>query len=289
MTFHALSVSAHLNLAESRLRNAGVDSPRLSAELLLAKTLDADRLWVITHMDVILDSRQAAVFSRLVGRRAKGEPIAYLLARKEFFGLEFSVSPAVLTPRPESEVLLETARTLWSEQEKLFFVDVGTGSGALGVGMAHLFPKSRGVLTDVSLSALHVAKSNIAAHGLDLRLSLACSDLLSACRPGSMQAVVSNPPYISTVAYWTMSPEIRHFEPAQALWAGMHGTEIHCALLRQAREVLCSGGWICLEIAHDQADVLQKWLEKNAPLDWIGVEVVKDWAGRDRVLRAQRV
>ncbi len=282
-------LSAHLGMAERRLRKAGVDSPRLSAELLLAKILDKDRLWVITHLDTHLNSSQASAFSRWVGCRATGVPIAYLLESKEFFGLEFAVTSDVLIPRPETEVLLEAASTLWPSDENLSFVDVGTGSGAIGVGMAHTFPNSRGVLTDLSLRALHVAQRNVAAHHLDSRLSFICSDLLSAFGPRSMQAVLSNPPYVSSVAYWKMSFEIRHFEPVQALWSGVHGTEVHVKLLRQAKRTLQSGGWICLEIAPDQADALQECLAENWPRDWTEVSIVQDWAGRDRVLRARRV
>lgn len=289
MAVNSSPLSVHLGMAVHRLHKAGVDSPRLSAELLLANVLNTDRLWVLTHPDTPLDSSQASIFSRLVGRRASGEPLAYLLESKEFFGLTFSVTPDVLIPRPETEVLLETAGTLWPGDENLSFVDVGTGSGALGIGMAHMFPNSRGVLTDLSRGALRVAQRNVAAHHLDSRLGVLCSDLLSAFGPESMQAVVSNPPYVSSVAFWEMSFEIRHFEPVQALWSGVHGTEVHVRLLRQARHTLQSGGWICLEIAHDQADVLQQYLRRYWPRDWTEVSIVQDWAGRDRVLKARRV
>jgi release factor glutamine methyltransferase len=289
MPFHSLPISAHLGSAERRLRKAGVDSPRLSAELLLAKVLNKSRLWVITHHDTPLDTSQASAFSKLTDRRATGVPMAYLLGSKEFFGLELSVTSDVLIPRPETEVLLETASTLWPRDENLMFVDVGTGSGAIGIGMAQLFPNSRGVLTDLSLRALHVAHRNLVAHHLASRFSLTCSDLLSAIAPQSMQAVLSNPPYVSSVAYWNMSFEIRHFEPVQALWSGVHGTETHVRLLRQARRTLQSGGWLCLEIAPDQSDVLLECLAENWPRDWTEVSIIQDWAGLDRVLRARRV
>lgn len=289
MPVNSSPLSAHLGMAERRLHKAGVDSPRLSAELLLAKILDTDRLWVLTHSDTPLDSSQASAFSRLVDRRATGVPMAYLLESKEFFGLEFSVTSDVLIPRPETEVLLEAAGALWPRDEYLSFVDVGTGSGVIGIGIAHMFPNSRGVLTDLSHRALHVAQRNVAAHHLDTRLGVICSDLLSAFGPGSMQAVLSNPPYVSSVAYWEMSFEIRHFEPVQALWSGMHGIEVHVKLLRQARCTLQSGGWICLEIAPDQSDALQQCLTEKWPRDWTEVSIVQDWAGRDRVLTARRV
>ncbi|MFP4429174.1 MAG: peptide chain release factor N(5)-glutamine methyltransferase [Desulfovermiculus sp.] len=289
MSVNSFPLSAHIGRAVRRLRKAGVDSPRLSAELLLAKVLNTDRLWVITHPDIPLDSGQVTAFLRLVGRRATGEPMAYLLESKEFFGLEFFVTPGVLIPRPETEVLLETAGTLWPGDQNLSFVDVGTGSGAIGVGMAHIFPNSRGVLTDLSLRALRVAQKNIAAHHLDTRLGVICSDLLTAFGPRSIEAVLSNPPYLSSVAYWETSFEIRHFEPVQALWSGVHGTEVHVRLLRQARHTLRSGGWICLEIAPDQSDVLLQCLTENWPRDWTEVSIVQDWAGRDRVLKARRV
>ncbi|MDZ7760931.1 MAG: peptide chain release factor N(5)-glutamine methyltransferase [Desulfovermiculus sp.] len=278
-----------LHLAEKRLRRSGVDSPRLSAELLMARTLGVDRLWVLTHLDTRFAPQQALAYEASVGQRATGRPIAYLTGKREFYGRDFQVSSDVLIPRPETEVLLEWAQSLWSSGAELTFADAGTGCGAIGVCFASLFPKSRGVLTDRSISALRMAMKNVTVHKLDPRLFCICADLVSTFRRESLDAVLSNPPYISSADYWQLSPEIRHFEPGLALWGGMHGIEAPLRLIQQAYEVLRPGGWLVMEIGHDQFSLLLDWMQTRFGRDWSEVGVVQDWAGRDRVLRAKKV
>ena len=278
-----------LRLAESRLCRAEVDSPRLSAELLMAMILGVDRLWVLTHLDSCLDSDQLHAYFEAVGLRATGCPVAYLTGRREFFGRDFRVTPQVLIPRPETEALLEWAQSLWPPSADLRFADAGTGCGAIGVCVASLFPHSRGVLTDRSDSALRIARENAANHDVSSRLRCVCSDLVSACRLESLDAVLSNPPYISSVDYWRLSHEIRLFEPGPALWGGMRGIEVQVRLIKQAQGVLRAGGWLGMEIGNEQFSALQEVMQTQLAHIWTDVGVVQDLAGRDRVLTAKKV
>ncbi len=289
MPFFDHSIADCIRQSELRLRQAGIDSPRLSAELLLASALQTDRLWVLTHLDAGLSQGQVKAYLDLVGRRASGQPLAYILGRKEFFGIELHVSPAVLIPRPDTEVLIETCHSLWSDCSELHFVDAGTGSGAIGIAMAMQFPKSHGLLTDMSMAALRVAKKNITYYALDKRLGCICGDLLSMCKKESLQAVLSNPPYISTASYWALSSEIRHFEPPCALWSGMYGIEMHIRLIEQAQWALQKGGWLCMEIGDAQSEPLLHILQSRHPGNWSEIHVVPDWSAQDRVLLAKRV
>jgi release factor glutamine methyltransferase len=283
------TISAILRQAASRLSLAGIDCPRLSAELILARVLDADRLQVLIRGDAALTPDQVRAYWDLVDSRAKGRPLAYLTGQKEFWGLALTVTPDVLIPRPETELLLETASSLWTGQSPLRFADVGTGSGAIGLAMAHIFPQSRGLLTDTDQAALRVAGQNVAAHAKNAQLQCVCCDLLSPCSKGTLDAVLSNPPYVSTVAFWAMDHQVRHFEPTQALWAGLQGVEVHIRLIRQAEQVLRSGGWLCMEIAWDQADALLSHVQGSAAGIWTDKRVIRDWAGLDRVFVMRRV
>ena len=289
MSLFSQSIAKCIRYAEIRLHHAGVDAPRLSAELLLAFLLQSERLWVLTHLDTVLCPSQVEAYIELVGRRARGEPLAYLLGRKEFFGIDLHVTPAVLIPRPDTEVLIETCQYLWSQNAELQFVDAGTGSGAIGIAMALQFPKSHGLLTDMSMDALGVAKRNVSRYGLESRLSCICCDLLSVCRTESQQVILSNPPYISTTAYWALSTEIRHFEPLGALWSGMSGMEMHVRLIEQAQWALQKGGWLCMEIGNTQSMPLLHMLQSRSPGNWSEMQIFPDWTGMDRVLVAKRV
>ncbi len=289
MAYDVIRLFESLHLAENRLLRAGVDSPRLSAELILAMIKGVDRLWVLTHQDTVLTPEQSQSYFQAVELRAAGCPVAYLTGMREFFGRNFHVNSDVLIPRPETEILIETAQSLWTSGSDLVFADAGTGCGAVGVCFASLFPRSRGVLTDRSLPALRIAQKNVAAHELSFRLMCTCSDLVSVCRQQSLDVVLSNPPYIGSAEYWMLSKEIRHFEPRLALWGGLTGIDVSLRLIGQAFQVLRPGGWLCMEIGHDQFSVLRDQIQARSANHWDEVEVVQDLAGRDRVLKAKRV
>lgn len=204
--------------ADARLREAGVDSPRLSAQILAAHALGCDRVRLVVDARRVLGAGEAARVRELVARRAAGEPVAYILGEKEFYGLDFAVSPAVLVPRPETEHLIEEAERRLGRDAAIRFADLGTGSGCIAVTLAVRFGGARGLALDRSAAALDVARANARRHGVDGRLQFLRGDMGGVwARPGSLDLVVSNPPYVSEAEYRTVSFEVADYEPRSAL------------------------------------------------------------------------
>lgn len=272
---------------EALLKARGVDSPRLSAELLAAHALGCERLQVVTDLNRTLAGPQADRLRTLLDRRAAGEPAAYILAEREFYGLPFAVSPAVLIPRPETELLVDAVLAHFPRDAAFRFADLGTGSGILAVTLAHLFPRSRGLAVDRSPEALAQAAGNARLNGVEDRLSLVRADFT---RPflvrSGLDLVVSNPPYLSEAEYREVSPEVSGFEPRQALVAGPAGDECLEPLLPLAGQALRPGGLLLVEFG---------WTQGPRVLDLVTAcglfaraEVRRDLAGLPRMLLALR-
>ena len=261
--------------ADALLREAGVDSPRLSAQILAAHALGCDRVRLVVDARRVLGAGEAAGVRALVARRAAGEPVAYILGEKEFFGLDFAVSPAVLVPRPETEHLIEEAERRLGRDAAISFADLGTGSGCIAVTLAVRFEGARGLALDRSAAALDVARGNALRHGVDGRLQFLRGDMGGVwARPASLDLVVSNPPYVSEAEYRTVGFEVADYEPRSALVPDMGGTsgkeggeasgdapavagksdglECYRALTPRAAEALRPGGLLLLEIGWDQ-------------------------------------
>ena len=185
-----------LNAGEARL--AGVDSPRLSAELLVAHALRCSRMKLNLERDRIPTDEEIEEIERLLVRREAGEPMAYILGEKEFYGLDFQVTPDVLIPRPETEHIIEEVESLFPKDSGVHFADLGTGSGILAVTICVLYPKAVGVAVDTSPAALEVAKSNAVHHGVEGRLSFQHADFTKQLfEPEGFDLVVTNPPYVT--------------------------------------------------------------------------------------------
>jgi release factor glutamine methyltransferase len=272
---------------ERRLGQKGFLSPGLDAEILLASCLGTERTGLFRDMDRPVAPRELQSFNDLVERRLRGEPVAYIVGRKEFWSLDLKVGAAVLVPRPETEILvqvvLETARRLGTAS--LCILEVGTGSGAISIVLARELESVRIVSTDLSLGALGIARENAARHGVADRISFLACNLLEPFR-GSFDMIVSNPPYLSESEYEGLPGEIRDFEPRGALLAGPEGTEFHRAMIRQAGAYLNDGGWLILEIGFDQKDAVSALLVQSGHYD--AVRFTKDYAGIDRVVAARR-
>lgn len=274
--------------AERLLAAAGVDSPRLSAELLAAKAFGLSRLGLIMHAAEPPAHSCLADFSALVSRRALGEPAAYILGEKEFFGLNFRVSPDVLIPRPETELMVEEALRFFSPDAALRFADFGTGSGALAVALAHEFTAAQGLAIDLSESALGIAKHNAQANAVDGRLVFLHADFTRlALTPGSLDLVVSNPPYVTESEYAELSQEVRDFEPRSALVSSEAGLWHLRQLLPVAVASLRAGGLFLCELGSGQGPAaLSLAEEQGASLE--RVSILKDYAGLDRILMGIR-
>jgi release factor glutamine methyltransferase len=281
------TVGSAIARAVSELQAACVDAPRLTAEVLLAHVLGWERTRVLGHMRDDLDPDFQAQFQALVRRCAAGEPLHYLTGEREFYGLSFQVTPAVLIPRPETEILVEKAVELARTRAgSLRFVDVGTGSGCIAISLAHELPGALGWATDVSQSALVIAKQNARRAGVGDRVRFICCDLLE-CFPARpyFDFILSNPPYVSRAEMEALPRLVREHEPNGALYGGASGFEAYRRLLPQAAQRLAAAGCLLLEIGAGQAAEIAK-IVREAGLTL--TETIQDLQSIPRCLVARR-
>lgn len=312
-----------------RLKQAGVDSPRLDAELLLAKVLGKERLFLHLNPDLCPGDGAVKEYFALVERRAAGEPAQYLTGVQEFMGLEFAVNPSVLIPRPDTETLVEAVlerlearrktRSLqstaaaagrgpvpgvicgsqaasgpWAGGRRegaaangnvpaVLALDLGTGSGAIAVGLAYYCKRLSVKAVDISAEALRLARENALRHGVADRVEFIQGDLFSPFEGTGIKfdLIVSNPPYISGEGMERLQREVRH-EPPHALHGGADGLDFYKRIAADSSRHIIRGGLLAVEIGHDQAEAVQSILDQTGA--YTGIEVIKDLAGRDRVV-----
>ncbi len=281
-------------------------APR-DADLLVMHVLQVPRTALLAHPDRPLSEREQAQLQQALERRVGFEPMQYITGQQEFFGLNLRVSPDVLIPRPETEVLVEAVLERLPRSSPVTIADVGTGSGAIAVVLASQLPLARVIAIDLSEAALEVAKENAATHGVADRVQFVSADLLtgldrepSAAAPASdsrrarrlsgalstsvpLDAVVSNPPYVSELDRGLLHPQVRAFEPAGALFAGEDGLDIYRRLIPQAAAALVPGGLLALEIGAGQDESVGKLLA-----GWRSLEFVDDLRQIPRVVLARR-
>lgn len=259
------------------LAQKGVARGRLDAELLLSDTLGIDRVGLYLNYDRPLAPAELAAFRERVGRRARREPLQHILGRTEFWSLPFLVTPAVLIPRADTEVLVEEA--LKRAAGPCSILDVGTGSGAIAVALAHELPAATVTAVDISAEALAVAAENARANGIEGRVGFHQADL-GALPGGPYDLIVANPPYIPAEGLAELMPEVRDFEPHLALSGGVDGLDCYRRLLPSAAGCLKAGGWLLLEVGFGQApqvlDLLREtgFDERFAARDLSGIERV---------------
>ena len=258
---------------------------RRDAELLLRFVLQCRREELLANPRRELTPEQSKHFNRLVAERSAGKPIQYITGTQEFWGLELAVTPAVLIPRPETEHLVESALALLPRDRAFRLVDVGTGSGAIAIAIAHERPLIRITAIDSSPAAIAVACANAARHGLASRIEFIEADLLLAVDNASCEMIVSNPPYVATSERAALSVEVREHEPAAALFSGTTGYEVYERLLPQAIRVLKPEGWLLLEIGYGQQAKLRDMLAETG---YTAIRFVEDLQGIPRVAIAQK-
>ncbi len=266
----------------------GFESSRLDAELLIAHALGIERVMLYAKFDQPLANAELVTIRGLVKRRGAGEPVAYLTGTKEFWSLEMAVTPAVLIPRPDTEVLVEEALSRAEATEVHKIADVGTGSGCVAIALAKELTAVEAWALERSTAAIEVAKQNVAKHELSARVHVLESDLLSGLpvegRP--LDLLVANLPYIDAAAMAELDATVRAFEPHDALHGGDDGLDPIRALITCAPEYLRPGGVIALEAGYDQLDQVAALLDNGAFRD---VKVRKDYGDNPRVATAVRV
>lgn len=277
------------------LKQHGSDSPRLDAEVLLAHARGCERIMLYAAFDQVVADDVRAKFRELVKRRAEGTPVAYLVGKREFYSLSFRVTPDVLIPRPETElVVVETLGALGGGPRSnvqgprsAVVADVGTGSGAIAVAVAKHAPQCRVIAVDASPAALAIAQENAVACGVAERIEFLEGDLLARLPVEARFSIVaSNPPYVSEAEYETLSTSVKNHEPRQALVAGPTGTEVIERLIPQAAERLLPGGWLIVEVSPMIAGRVVELIASDGRYE--PAIIVKDLAGLARVVKGRR-
>lgn len=275
-------------LTAENLRRGGIDEAQLEAEFLLRNFCGLDRVGMhLTDCEVTAD--ELAVFAALVERRLGREPLAYILGVKEFWSLDFAVSPAVLIPRPETELLIEAVLSRIPEPAGFSgeILDLGSGSGVIPVVLARELPQARLIGVEISPAALEMAVKNSRCHGVAERIVWLAGDWFAPLAPASRFAfVVTNPPYVAELSRPGLQPELA-FEPSTALFAGADGLDDLRHLISQSPDFLWPGGWLIMEIGYDQGEAVAALLRAQPALE--SVEIIRDYAGLDRLAVARKI
>lgn len=269
------------------LAQKGVDSPRLQIELMLAHVLRMPRLKLYLDFQRPLADGELEQLRGLVKRRSQREPLQYVLGTTSFCGLEIKCAPAALIPRPETELLAEHAWKFLSTitPPPATALDIGAGTGCLGIAIAAHAPETRLVAVDVSADAMALARENAARHTLSERIDFRLGDAFAVIQPGELfDLIVSNPPYIPDAEITTLDPEVRDHEPRLALAGGVDGLDFFRRIAAEAPRCLKPGGKLMVEFCDGQAPALKILLENEK---WVVEQIIDDYSQRPRILVAR--
>ncbi len=278
------NIAETLQKATELLQKSGVAEPRREANSLLAFTLQKDRTFLITHSDYALSDEEEANFKTVLQRRAHREPLQYITGRQEFYGLDFTVTPDVLIPRPETEMIVENAIEILKTRKIARFCEIGVGSGCLSVAILHNVRTASAIGLDVSEEALKVAKLNAENHRVLERFELKISDVFDSLSEEKFDLIVSNPPYIPRRDIENLQAEVRDFEPFNALTDGGDGLSIIEKIIRDAPRFLKPEGFLLMEIGFGQASDVKKLF---SPKIWQSLEILPDLQGIPRMVKSQ--
>lgn len=284
-----MNINEALIRARQYLKEHQNPSAHLDAQVLLSHVTGIDRIGLIMQQDQALTVDQQQHYQRLLERRAQGEPVAYLTGHKEFMGLDFIVSPDVLIPRPDTEMMVETALEFFRHNpvRPLLALDVGTGSGAIAISLAARLEELQVYAIEISPAALGVARQNAQRLGVKERVHIKLGNLLEPVMgelAGKVSLITANLPYVPCGDIPALMKDVRDFEPHLALDGGPDGLDLYRLLLPQAHKLLQPGGLLLMEIGPGQGQAAQNIL---APEQWQGT-VLKDLAGRERLVVAEK-
>ncbi|MDZ4375007.1 MAG: peptide chain release factor N(5)-glutamine methyltransferase [Phenylobacterium sp.] len=271
--------------AKSRLESAGVPGPVIDARLLVEAAADASRADIVTDPYRELTPEQAARLEDYVSRRLRREPVSHILGRKGFWKIMLRVTPDVLTPRPDTETVVEWSLRDFPEHAPWRILDLGVGSGAILLALLAERPAARGLGVDVSEEALAVARDNAAALGVAGRAAFLRGDWTAGLEGDSFDLVVANPPYIAEEVIETLDPEVRDHEPRLALMGGADGLDHYRILAPEILRVLKPGGRFAVEIGYDQKDAVEALFREAGA---VFVQTTRDLADRDRVVTGEK-
>lgn len=272
-----------------QLLAAGVDTGSLEASLLLGHATGTDRLGLITRTGDTLSAEQMREFDGLMARRLKREPLQYILGETEFMGLKFTVSPAVLVPRPDTETLVEAVLDLEETRnspEPITVADIGTGSGAIAVSLAKSLPYLKVIGVDISPEAIAIAAGNAERLGVSEQVTFRLGDMLEAL-DGPVRYLISNPPYIADSEMAGLEPEVRDYEPHLALTPGADALHFYRLFAKEGARFVEPGGYMVLEVGAGQSRDVAALLEAR-PEEWEAPTFVEDLGRIERVVMARR-
>jgi release factor glutamine methyltransferase len=281
-----------LNWITGYFTEKNVDSPRLSAELLLSHVLEVARIELYTHFDKPVGQDKLDKLHELAKRCGRQEPLAYLIGQTEFYSLHIKVIQDCMIPRPETELLVERAIDFLRNREcKQSVCDLCTGSGCIAVAIAKNYPQAHIIATDICDSALAVAAENVKKHDVTGRVKLLCGDLFAPIIEGLDNArfdlIVCNPPYVSSAEYEILDKNVKDYEPKRALYAGADGLDIYRRIAERIHEFLKPDAALILEIGYAQGPAVRKLLEQTDI--FAEIEIEKDVQNNDRVVIAKRL
>ena len=280
-----INISSFLNWSKSQLAEAGVPSPRLDSEIILAHTLNISRTDLWMQNQRMLSESEIKDVKKYMERRLNREPISQIVGHQEFWSLDFIVDENVLAPRPETELLIETALNCISSPTAKI-LDLGTGSGALAVTMAKEISECKVLAIDIDPKALIIAKENSKRHGVINRIEFICGDLRTRDWSGCFSLILSNPPYLKSEDIEKIMPEVRNYEPRKALDGGVTGLDFYRSIIPMAVDRLEENGFLILEICHDQAYEVTALLNNFSCYQ--NIKVIQDYSGYDRVIKTQK-
>ncbi len=264
------------------LTDRGMQEARLEAEILLAHALDKDRVYLYANYEKPINQDERDVYRSYIKRRIAGEPAAYIVGKQEFMSLLFIVSPDVLIPRPDTELLVETVLNLAGQEEIQRICDVGTGSGAIAVSLAASLRSANVYAVDISAPALAIARQNADRH--QVQVDFRHGDLLEPMQgEAHLDVIVANLPYVTLRQIQELDPGVKDYEPHLALLASGDGLDIYRRMIPQAFQCLRPGGYLLIEIDPRQSEASQQMLQ-----EFTGVRIFQDGAGRDRLVLGRR-
>lgn len=277
-----MNINEHLKLATRILQASGIAEAVREAKSLLAFALNKNQTFLVARSEYELAGEEEKRFENYLNRRARREPFQYITGVQEFFGLDFAVTPDVLIPRPETELIVEAAIEILKTGEK--FCEVGIGSGCISIAILHELKTASAIGLDISGAALKIAKTNAESHRVSARLELKMSDVYENLSDEKFSLIVSNPPYISTEEIKILQPEVREFEPLTALTDGADGFSIIEKIIKGAPRFLKRGGFLLMEIGFKQSTEVLKMFDKPV---WNEVKVLPDQQGIPRTVKAR--